>query len=213
MLPNHPCLGAEPLLHLQGREPSAHDQVRRRALQLYRQARRRAWRQRITSLLTQRRWRLLSIDAIPATVAAPGWCSNGTQTVSIDEIQGSEGRLADFDCQFNPLSSHDKNRWMQVATARQMGLPMPPVELVRVGDAYFVRDGHHRISVARAMGEDSIEAFVSIWRVTGSLPWQRASAGGHTTSHSGQPLSPSPSAIGPSRPVGSRRYAHESDKA
>lgn len=212
MLSSDLCQSAETLLHLQGREPSAHDQARRRALQLYRQARRRGWRRRITSLLTQRRWRLLSIDAVPATIAKPGWCSNGTQTVSIDEIEGSEGRLADFDCQFNPLSSHDKNRWLQVATARQMGLPMPPVELLRVGDAYFVRDGHHRISVARAMGEESVEAIVSIWRVKGSLPWECARAGGHTVSQPGQ-LPLSRSAAGPARPAGYRRYAHEHDQA
>lgn len=175
MLPSHQGLSAESLLHLQGRESNAHDQARHRALRLYRQARLRGWCRRITSLFTRRRWRLLSISAIPATIAKPGWDSNSTQTVSIDEILGSEGRCAEFDCHFNPLSSHDKGRWLNVATARQIGLSTPPVELMRIGDAYFVRDGHHRISVARAMGEESIEAIVSIWRVTGSLPWKRVS--------------------------------------
>ncbi len=206
MLPSHQCLSAETLLHLHGREPSAHDQARRRALQLYRQARLRGWCGRIASLLIQRRWHLLSTNAIPATIAKPGWFSNSTQTVSIDEIQGSEGHCIDFDRHFNPLSSHEKNRWLNVATAKQMGLSMPPVELVRLGDIYFVRDGHHRISVARAMGEESIEAIVSIWRVTGPLPWERESIGGPAVKQLGLPLSLCRSTMDPTRRAGSRRY-------
>ena len=49
---------------------------------------------------------------------------------------------------------------------------MPPVELVQVRDAYFVRDGHHRISVARALGQRDIEAEVMVWHVDGPLPWE-----------------------------------------
>jgi hypothetical protein len=51
---------------------------------------------------------------------------------------------------------------------------MPPVELIQVRDVYFVQDGHHRISVARALGELDIEAKVTIWQVSGPLPWERA---------------------------------------
>jgi hypothetical protein len=50
------------------------------------------------------------------------------------------------------------------------------VELVQVGDVYFVLDGHHRISVARALGQQDIEAKVMVWRVTGPLPWERSAA-------------------------------------
>jgi hypothetical protein len=53
-----------------------------------------------------------------------------------------------------------------------MGMSMPPVELVQVKDAYFVRDGHHRISVARAMGQRDIEAEVMVWHLDGHLPWE-----------------------------------------
>jgi hypothetical protein len=55
-----------------------------------------------------------------------------------------------------------------------MATPLPPVELIQVGDVYFVRDGHHRISVARMMGQDSIDAEVTVWETAGLLPWERA---------------------------------------
>ena len=58
------------------------------------------------------------------------------------------------------------------ATARQQGKYLPAVVLVQVGDIYFVQDGHHRISVARALGQSEIEARVTIWQVSGPLPWE-----------------------------------------
>jgi hypothetical protein len=51
---------------------------------------------------------------------------------------------------------------------------LPPVVLVQVGDVYFVRDGHHRISVARALGQLDIEAEVTVWHLSGPLPWDAA---------------------------------------
>ena len=61
----------------------------------------------------------------------------------------------------------------------------PPVELIQVGDLYFVRDGHHRISVARAMGQEAIEAKVTAWHVVGSLPWEQRVESGRSLSFSG----------------------------
>jgi uncharacterized ParB-like nuclease family protein len=55
-----------------------------------------------------------------------------------------------------------------------MGRELPPVELVQLGDLYFVRDGHHRISVAQAMGQESIEAEVIVWQAEGLLPWEQS---------------------------------------
>jgi hypothetical protein len=54
------------------------------------------------------------------------------------------------------------------------GDPLPPVELIQVGSVYFVRDGHHRISVARAMGQQEIEAVVTVWQTADILPWESA---------------------------------------
>jgi hypothetical protein len=64
------------------------------------------------------------------------------------------------------------NRWLSVAAARDQGKGLPPVVLVQVGDVYFVRDGHHRIAVARALGQLDIEAQVTVWHVSGPLPWE-----------------------------------------
>jgi hypothetical protein len=95
----------------------------------------------------------------------------GLHTVPIGQIRGSEGRCSDFDRDFHPLQDHSRGRWLRVARARDEDKVLPPVELVQVGDIYFVRDGHHRISVARALGQLDIEAEVTVWQVSGPLPW------------------------------------------
>jgi hypothetical protein len=82
----------------------------------------------------------------------------GTVIVPLQKIVGSEGRGEDFDANFHPLKPYNRKRWIGIAAARWMGAPLPPVELFQVGEVYYVRDGHHRISVARAMGELTIEA-------------------------------------------------------
>jgi len=79
-------------------------------------------------------------------------------TVPIRQIKGTLGRSADFDLSFNPLRESSRTRWVSVATAMRSGLPLPPVELVKAGDGYYVRDGHHRISVAKSLDQESIEA-------------------------------------------------------
>jgi hypothetical protein len=91
--------------------------------------------------------------------------SAGVQTVAMDQIQGSQGRCRDFDRAFYPLQRHSESRWLRVATARELGIALPLVELVQVGNIYFVRDGHHRISVAQALGQTEIEAEVRVWQV------------------------------------------------
>ena len=89
----------------------------------------------------------------------------GTHSIPIRQIRGSEGRSLDFSSDFRPLQSHTRQRWINVAAARQQGHELPPVDLIQIGDMYFVRDGHHRISVARARGETFIDAEVSVWDV------------------------------------------------
>ena len=88
----------------------------------------------------------------------------GQKSVAIEEIRGSEGRVTDFDQEFNPLRSTTLERWVSIFKARAQGKEMPPVDLVQYGDTYYVRDGHHRISVARARGEAYIDARVTLWR-------------------------------------------------
>ena len=82
----------------------------------------------------------------------------GTVVVPLDKIIGTEGRSKDFDQDFHPLKKHSLERWINIAVAREMGVILPAVDLVQVGDVYYVRDGHHRISVAKAMGQLEIDA-------------------------------------------------------
>ncbi len=139
---------------------------------LYARARSRAHWGQLRSALTRRSDRLLNLAEIDA-IGPLGSCHyDGMQTVPICHIQGSHGRAYDFDADFNPLRDHNKGRWLSVAGARQRGKPLPPVDLVQVGGIYFVQDGHHRISVARALGQQAIEAKVTVWKVTGALPWE-----------------------------------------
>jgi hypothetical protein len=136
---------------------------------LYARARDRGLWGQVWSMLTGH-WRgLLPLEEIEAVCIVHVHRSAVMRTVPLSQIRGSEGRSDDFDCDFNPLQAHHKACWLNIATARQRGKALPPVELVQVGDIYFVLDGHHRISVARAMGQSDIEARVMVWRVTGLL--------------------------------------------
>ena len=81
--------------------------------------------------------------------------------VPLDNIVGSEGRANDFDQQFRPLVNHIRDRWVGMAVAYRRGKTFPPVELIQFGDAYYVRDGHHRISVAKMFGQATIEAEIA----------------------------------------------------
>jgi hypothetical protein len=96
----------------------------------------------------------------------------GCKPVGLERICGSLGRTRDFDNQFHPLSERDRGRWMNVALARLKNIPLPPVELIQVGSVYFVKDGHHRISVAYALGEAVIDADITVWEVREPLPWE-----------------------------------------
>ncbi len=84
----------------------------------------------------------------------------GLQDVPIDKIVGSEGRYQDFTRAFFPKDNADKERWKRLDRALNRLENIPPVELYKIGDVYFVRDGHHRISVARANGLKEIAAYV-----------------------------------------------------
>jgi hypothetical protein len=97
-------------------------------------------------------------------VAALGYVSEhaaGNTVVPLDAIVGTVDRGRDFDRSFRPTSGRVRSRWEHIATAMRRGEAMPPVELIRIGQIYFVRDGHHRVSVARALGRTDIDANVT----------------------------------------------------
>lgn len=84
----------------------------------------------------------------------------GIQNVPIDSIVGSEGRYHAFTRSFLPLQEDLRDRWKKIDQVRESRQDLPPVELYKVSNAYFVKDGHHRISVARVKGAKYIEARV-----------------------------------------------------
>ena len=87
-------------------------------------------------------------------------CVPGIRTVEVEKIAGSVGRSRDFDGSFLPLRAGMAERWGRVDSAYHRGVELPPVSLYRIGDAYFVRDGNHRISVAKYHGVVAIDAEV-----------------------------------------------------
>jgi len=115
--------------------------------------------------LTGRSRALLSLKEILQSSKVQAVISAGTLMVPIAQIDGSENRFADFDCNFNPLRHHTRDRWLSIARARQQKHNLPPVTLIQVGDHFFVRDGHHRISVARAFRDTAVHANVFVWQV------------------------------------------------
>lgn len=97
-------------------------------------------------------------------VEALGFVSEGRlglQVVPLDAIVGTVDRARDFDRRFRPTSRRVRTRWEQIAAAMRRGEAMPPVDLLKIGDLYFVRDGHHRVSVAHALGHSDIDAYVT----------------------------------------------------
>jgi hypothetical protein len=85
----------------------------------------------------------------------------GTRVVEVDQIVGSVGRWRDFDRAFLPARASIGERWKRIDRAFQRGEDLPPVELYEIGEAYFVVDGHHRVSVARYHDVPTLEAAVA----------------------------------------------------
>ena len=105
--------------------------------------------------------RILSFDEV---IAALGWRGEhylGLQTIQLDTVAGTVDSLRDFDRSFRPTSNRVRQRWERLDLARRRGAAIPPIDVYRLGDLHFVKDGHHRVSVARAAGQKTIEAYVT----------------------------------------------------
>jgi hypothetical protein len=86
--------------------------------------------------------------------------SLGLQTIDLDSIVGTVDRGREFDRSFRPTSGKVRTRWERIAAAQRRGESMPPIDVYRIGELHFVKDGHHRVSVARARGALTIDAAV-----------------------------------------------------
>jgi nucleotide-binding universal stress UspA family protein len=131
------------------------------AIQDFRRARRRAAMEQIMARLTGKSAALLSYEEVHRKLKAQGEGRRELKEIPLDAIVGSVGRYADFTRSFLPRQDSDQGRWAKVKVA-QTGLGgLPPIQVYQIGDAYFVLDGNHRVSVARQLGAPCIQAYVT----------------------------------------------------
>jgi hypothetical protein len=126
---------------------------------------------RLLARILQRRPLLYDLTDIKSRLHMYGSHYAGIQVIHIDLIIGTEGKSSDFDIQFHPRRETSRQRWIDVAMEYLCCFSLPPVQLTQIGDVYFVRDGHHRISVARAFGQMSIDAEVVTLKASPPFPW------------------------------------------
>jgi hypothetical protein len=103
---------------------------------------------------------LLPFEPIRARLPRVNGLERNAQTIPLAQIAGSLDRWQEFDREFRPLSQSLQERWIGIAQLSQTA-GWPPIRVRRLGDIYFVEDGHHRVSVARQLGFSDIEAVVT----------------------------------------------------
>jgi hypothetical protein len=103
---------------------------------------------------------MLPFDEVVAALGRLGERRLGLQVITLDSIVGSVDRTREFDRRFRPTSGQVRERWQRLALAQRRGESIPPIEVYRIGDMHFVVDGHHRVSVAHALGLKTIDAYV-----------------------------------------------------
>lgn len=121
----------------------------------------RALLSRIAHVFSPAKEDLLPFDAARQLLKPEGEVYTGLVTVPLEKIVGSEGRYRDFNRHFLPRKEHLRQRWVSVDKTHYQDIILPPVRLYEMGGVYFVRDGNHRVSVARSMGQIEIDAEVS----------------------------------------------------
>jgi len=136
------------------------DTINEQARADFQQARFQAFINRIWATLSGQPSTLLSYDEIKEKLHIGGPIYRGVKTVRVDQIAGSLNRYHEFDRVFLPASDKLEQRWTSVNRAFYQEISLPPVVLYKVGEVYFVVDGHHRVSVARKQGQIYIEAEV-----------------------------------------------------
>lgn len=141
-------------------EISHNDSLTAKAAGDYGRVRRRAWFREAVARLAGRSNQLVSYEAVKQSLKLGGPIYRGVKTVPVAQIVGSVDRYRDFDEVFLPKQDNTANRWKSIARAFYGEVGLPPVRLYKVGDAYFVMDGHHRVSVAREQGVEFVDAEV-----------------------------------------------------
>jgi hypothetical protein len=104
---------------------------------------------------------ILPLDEVLDALGRAGERRLGLQSLALESVVGSVNRTREFDRSFRPRSGRVRGRWERIAEAHRRGEAMPPISVYRVGEMHFVDDGHHRVSVARALGLTHIDAYVT----------------------------------------------------
>jgi hypothetical protein len=104
---------------------------------------------------------ILPFEEVVAALGRRGERRLGLEAIDLDSIVGTVDRAREFDRRFRPTSGRVRPRWERINVAQRRGDPMPPIDVYRIGDLHFVKDGHHRVSVARALGHKDINAYVT----------------------------------------------------
>ncbi len=123
-------------------------------------ARFKAFMNSVWAVIAGRPNKLLSFDEVKEKLRLGGPIYGGVKTIRVDQVVGSLNRYQDFDRAFLPTQSETAERWQRVGLAFYKDISLPPILLYKVGQVYFVVDGHHRLSVAREQGQEFIEAEV-----------------------------------------------------
>ncbi len=136
------------------------DELNSRARHDFSRARFKAFLNRAWSAVSGQPATLLSYDEIKEKLHIGGPIYRGVKTVRVEQIVGSLNRYHQFDRAFLPIEDQLAPRWQNIDLAFYKDISLPPVVLYKVGQVYFVVDGHHRVSVAREKGQEFIEAEV-----------------------------------------------------
>lgn len=131
------------------------------AVRDFQRARREAALQQILARLRGKSDALLRYDEVRDHIRAGAAVERGLQEIPLDKIVGSVGRYQDFTRSFLPKKDSDQERWARIKMAITDMRGLPPIEVYQVGDVYFVKDGNHRVSVARQLGTKTISAYVT----------------------------------------------------
>ncbi len=130
----------------------------------FHRARRKADWKRILAFVTGKPSLLLPFDLVRSQVVVKSVSYEGLKEIELDRIIGSVNRYHDFDREFLPRSSESEDRWSRVRRVFDSDVGFPPIRVYQIGEAYFVVDGNHRVSVARQLGMKRIEAEVTRFR-------------------------------------------------
>jgi uncharacterized ParB-like nuclease family protein len=134
-----------------------------RALEDFDAARFRAFTRSVRSILTRRARRLQSIEPVLQAAGLEGRAFGGVREIPLDRIVGSAAppaKAGDFDPAFMPINRRTRERWLRIYREMVEGDELPPIDVYKVGDDYYVIDGHHRVSVARSLDRATLNARV-----------------------------------------------------